>query len=327
MADPVTAEGASFLQVGDYSCMLVFETMYARPAPFPMTMSDTFQITDRIPATVNDQWRKDLGAMLWNQIEGSGLVAVVRHPNAPKFGFNDKPLQQELTAFMRGILLQGIPYSDGQHVLSGQVQADGPTIQNHSELIKFRLNLDLMPRPKVTEATVREAYALSRNIMGHLLGWNRIGRAFHYLMDAFSSHYSEDRLHMLVRAMDGLVKTGKNQGRVEFAKRCTSTFLKPHPDNYIAMEDLYYVRNAIEHVHNYEDEPWRIPDKVERAKLRERRLRQLEVMALHVYKRLVGDAALLTEFATDKGIDDFWALPDDVRFKRWNDPFDLDAVK
>lgn len=315
----------AFLQVDDYYSMLVFDLVHVPGAKFPLTMSDTFQITDKIPATVNNRWRTDLGDMLWDQIERSGLIAIVRQPNAAIKDFNNNSQLRELTAFMRGILLQGIPWSDGQHFLSGAVQADGPLIQHHTELIKFNHNRDL-PRVYVSEGSLREAYALSRNIMGHLQDWRRIARGFHYLMDAFSTHYLEDRLHLLVRALDGIVKTGPGQGRVEFSKRCSSTFMKPHPDNYTAMEDLYFVRNAIEHVHDHQEEPQRVKDSAQRKKLTERRLRQLEVLALRVYKRLISDSLLLTEFGKDTAIDAFWGQPDSARFARWNDPVDLDAI-
>ena len=44
------AANAPFLQVHDYYSMLVFELLHVPGAAFPLAMTETFQITDKIPA-------------------------------------------------------------------------------------------------------------------------------------------------------------------------------------------------------------------------------------------------------------------------------------
>ena len=127
--------------------------------------------------------------------------------------------------------------------------------------------------------------------------------------------------------MDAFLKTPQGGGRVNFMGRCNSTVLAPHADNEDALGDMYLLRNAVEHVHDIDPIPDRIADPAERKRVRDRRLRQLEVMTLAVYRRIIGDAQLRTDLGTDAGIDAFWGQADPVRSARWNAPLDLNAIQ
>ncbi|HEX7900363.1 MAG TPA: hypothetical protein VF950_21525 [Planctomycetota bacterium] len=316
-----------FLQVNDQYCVLGLETVATQGVQLPLVFSDTFQLVDACPVEPNEQWKEDKGRLFWQAVDDTRCFLVFRQPgNDPGLLPNDA-IKKPAIAFLRGLLLTGIPWSDGQYLFTGGVHADRTDIRQIQELREFHLDLGLPRADHFDEARLRTAYDLGKKILAlNAGGWNRIARGFHYLWTALIVDWMEDRFHMFIRALDAVVKTSQGQGRVTFRDRCNSTFLAPHPDNPTALEDMYYIRNTIEHIHDLDPEPRRLADSVARRETRERRLRQLEVLALGVYRRIIGDSTLLADLDTDAKIDAFWALPDDLRAARWNARIPLDAI-
>lgn len=319
-----------FLRPGDQFAILVVETVGAEEPTLPLQFSDTLQLVDRLPLEPNEQWREDKGRLFWRAIEGSRFFLVFRQAgNNPDLLPNDS-IKKPLTAFLRGLILTGIPWSDGQYFLTGGVYADRISLRQIEDLREFRLNLGLPRADHFDEARLRTAFDLGQKILAmNAAGWNRIARGFHFLWEALTDYWMEDRFHMFVRAMDAVLKTPYRGGTEAFVQRCSSTFLAPHQDNAETLRDMYYIRNAIEHIHDIDPEPQRLAaaSGEVRRQIRERRLRQLEVMALAVYRRIVADPTLLGDLDTDAKIDAFWVQPDAVRAARWNDQVALDTVR
>ena len=316
-----------FLQVNDKYALLAIETVsFRRGVQLPLDLSDTAQAVGRLPVVPNNHWKESLGTLLWERLENCQLFVVVREPSDNPNVLDHESLKKNLTSFLNGFVLTGVPYSDGQHMLSGSVHADGPDIKEHSELEEIRVILGV-PRVSVDDRRIRQAYDLARNILDMTNGgWNRLLRGFHALFDALRVRYLEERLHLFVRALDAVLKTPQGKGTKTFIERC-NTFLLAHTDNSQTLKDMYDMRSTIEHMHDVELEPKRITDSVGRKRVREQRIRQLEVMTLTVYRRIVGDPQLRMDLGTDAGIDAFWAQPEATRTTRWNAPFDLAAVR
>lgn len=319
-----------FLQSGDQYAVLVVETVSLRDITLPLTFSDSLQLVDELPVDVNDKWREDKGKLFWQAIEESNFFLVFRQPGNNPHLLPNPSIKKPVTAFLRGMVLTGIPWSDGQYFLTGGVHSGRSDIRQIDDLREFRLDLGLPRADYFDEARLRTAYDLGQKILAmSAAGWNRFARGFHYLWTALTVDYMEDRFHMFIRALDAVVKTPQGQGRVSFRDRCNSTFLTPHADNVTALEDMYNIRNTIEHIHDLDPEPRRLATATPaiRQETRERRLRQLEVLTLAVYKRIISDPVLMADLDTDAKIDAFWLQSDAVRAARWNAPLALDPIR
>jgi hypothetical protein len=319
-----------FLQVNDQFAVLVLETVRVDAnVTLPVTFSNQLQLVGRYPIRHNRRWATDKGSLFWRGVKESSFFLVYRQPGRDPNLLPNDDIKRPLTAFLRGLILTGIPWSDGQYFLTGGVHADRIDLRQIQELREFRLDLGLPRADHFDEARLRTAYDLGQKIIAMSAGgWHRITRGFHFLGQALIADWMEDRFHMFIRAMDAVVKTPYRRGTEAFIERCGSTFLAPHRDNDETLRDMYYIRNAIEHIHDTEPESHRLVGATAavRKETRERRLRQLEVMALAVYRRIIGDPALLADLDTDTKIDAFWAQPAAARAARWNAPVALHTI-
>jgi hypothetical protein len=317
------------LQRNDRYALLTFENAHlADGIRFPIVLTDRIHILNALPVVPADHWKEWLGTLLWDSIEDrSNLFVLVREPNDQPGVLNHRGLRNEMMAFLHALALTGWPNFEGVHLLCGNVNPDGPDIRQHKEdPVDFKTGSDAQSLP-LDEARLREVFNLSPEVLAiNAAGWNRILRGYRALMDGLKMDFSEDRLHLFVRALDAVLKTRQGHGREDFRERSTATFLAAHADNDVAMNDIYFIRNSIEHLHDTELEPQRIADPAERKRVREHRLRQLEALAFAVYRRIVGDSALRAALDTDAKIDAFWDLPIATRAKAWNTLLDLGAV-
>jgi len=317
------------LQPGDRYALLAFEQLaVARGTRFPIIISDRVSILDELPVVPEAHWKKWLGTNMWERFEQqSTLFVLIREPNPMPGVLNHKELRRELVAFHYAFAISGMPFVETNHVICGNVDGEGADIRQHARLDDFQVN-NTLALPPVDEAQLRRVWGLGQHIAAFsALGWVRIYRGFRALLDALKMDFSEDRLHLMVRAMDAIVKTEPGQGRVQFAERCDAMFLAPHANNLQSLYDMYFLRSAVEHVKDINGEPTRIANPNDRKKIRERRLRQLELLAMHVYRRIIGDAALRNDVSTDAGVDAFWAQAGRAaNVARWNFPLDLNAI-
>lgn len=318
-----------FLNLNDRYVLVAFEQVRLAPdIVFPLVLTDRVRILTSLPVVPAQHWKEWLGTLLWRTIEERcNLFAIVSELNPEPGVLNHKSLRNEMVGFLHGLALTGWPQTSSVHMLCGNMNADGPDIRQHSEPVDFKFN-DRMRGQSLDEARLREVFSLSQHIVSFYAGGkSRVKRGYRALHDALKADYIDDRLHLLVRALDAVVKTEQGQGRNQFGQRCSRTFLVAHADNEQALHDMYFLRNAVEHVKDIEEEPARIADPVQRKEVRERRQFQLEILALAVYRRIVGDPVLRAELGTDEGIDAFWAIDDTARAARWNSGLDLDAIQ
>jgi hypothetical protein len=318
-----------FLNLNDRYVLVAFEQVrLANDIAFPLVLTDRVRILTSLPVVPAKHWKEWLGTLLWKTIEERcNMFAIVSEPNPEPGVLNHKALRNEMVGLLHGLALTGWPQTSSVHMLCGNMNADGPDIRQHSEPVDFKFN-DRLRGQTLNEARLREVFTLSEHLVNFYAGGkSRVKRGYRALHDALKADYIDDRLHLLVRALDAVVKTEQGQGRIQFGQRCSRTFLVPHADNEQALYDMYFLRNAVEHVKDIEGEPARLADEVQRKEVRERRQFQLEVLALAVYRRIVGDPILRAELGTDQGIDTFWALDDAVRAAKWNSALDLDAIQ
>jgi len=324
-----------FLRPGDkYGIVAVENTKLAGDLHLPIRISNALEIQSALPIDVEEHWTEWLGTLTIESLTKSNLVIVARKvaEDIRVVNHENKELRESSRAVWYGLLLNGIPYSDNVHFLSGSIYTDRPPdVRQHTDEDFHRSHG--RRGVEVTESNLRTAPTLAEGILAMRPRprpaaqgeSSRPWRGFHALIGAITAVWGEDRLHRFVRAVEGIVDSPPPSGR-NFLERVISAMVDDDPDNRLIIDDIYKLRNAIEHLNPLRDIPDRIVDADERNERRNRLVRQAEDLALRVYRRLTSDRALIAELSTDAGIDALWSLDAAGRRRRWADSINLNSI-
>ena len=150
---------------------------------------------------------------------------------------------------------------------------------------------------------------------------SRLWRGYRSLALGLESAYAEDRLHGFVRALDGVVKTEQRKGRKQFVRRC-QLFTGKTYSNERLLNELYQLRNAIEHLRGFESEMGEYPQ-TDRQELLRKRAYQAELLSRFVFTHILKSEQRTELFADDDAVDRFWQETEDTNSAWWGETFDL----
>ncbi len=181
----------------------------------------------------------------------------------------------------------------------------------------------------IDEAKLWEAYRISLKLSGieYKEGkWVRFYKGFKALRQASLERDVAERTHHWVRALEALLKTEQRRSRGQFVERC-QLFTGESPASASFFLDVYNTRSFVEHMNGLESlqkpgEGW--SDTADRV---DSQSGELELVALEVYRRILGSSTLLEAFQTDTSTELFWAMDSADREAAWGEAIDVTAVK
>lgn len=287
------------------------------------------QLTPRLWAltgtafSVPTHWREWLGSIRVEEVEDCNIFLLSKLASA-KPGVLDaenKMLQQRVMDFYVGLLLAS-PFAPAHPpvMLSGAREGAEIGIRQQQDLdapIPCLVRL----HPAVTPAEIQLAVRLSENLEalraaqaqgGH---W-RLFRTLNVYTAARTTGEIIDRIHQYCRAIDGLILSEPGKSRQQFRGR-TELFIGAH--HHDLMGDLYDIRSAVEHLHEYQyletfDRNIRL-DLAKKAAI-------AEYIARTALARVIGEPALWPQFSNTPALEKFWNLPLAERRKLWGEPVD-----
>jgi len=150
----------------------------------------------------------------------------------------------------------------------------------------------------------------------------RLDRSLRVYTDARVTSDILDRLHQYSRCIDGLILPDAGKTRQQFKSR-TELFIGPR--HHELMGEIYYVRSAVEHLHEN-----RYLEGFDRATRLD--LLKKEAIAEHIARtalaKIIGDSTLWPHFANTPALAKFWVLSAADRRKIWGVPIDpMEALK
>lgn len=272
------------------------------------------------PFKHDDSWTQSLGTFHDESLKEANLLLIA---------FDDKAAEPQLARTLGmiwyALLLQGRAYSVDGIKMGGHNTPNGLHVSAVGTLDDF-YRPPAMPI-WVDNDSLNKCVGVARGI-ATIFGrqdddqhYLRLRKGFNAWLSALKEGtYCDARLHQLVRAVEALMKPEIGNTRRQFAHRGQLFAGRGSADRAL-LNQLFNMRSATEHMNSLRDllgDP-----KGERDKLIELRVLQAEMLAGHIYRRLLTDAKLLAQFQTDDDISAFWKRPIDELANVWGPPIDL----
>jgi len=279
----------------------------------------------KLPFPLENHWRLWLGAMQSSNLENCNLflvsVATSGWPEGQLAVFGghvDSELMDSLGglfAFLR--VVGAIEYTDA-FMVAGHVEDGRQDIRHFARTERFNITRGTLPwvvrGPDLQAAAqLSESY---RSLLKRFRGqrW-RFARGCRALKTSMEQYYASDRLHGFVRALEALIVPEKGGTEKQFISRC-ALFAGPltaEAKVRSVLQEVYRMRCDVEHVHDW-DRSLTTYSVDEREHIAYLRTRQMEDLACAVYRRIISDLRLQSNFYDDLSIRSFWQRPDlDIR--------------
>jgi hypothetical protein len=270
-------------------------------------------------------WQGQLGEIKSKKISENSLLLLVVVGSDCSDGSIDKELIRSVRSIFYSLFLQGIYFTDGGTVLCGGKTSGRVSIRSVQDLDHY-----FRPRETVTELLDNRVVDCTRTVAMGLESiylakdhYRRLKRGFHSYLDGLKANYEESRMRHFVRTLEAIIQPDIGKTRKHFIYR-GRLFVGRSSEMSELLGDIYDLRSCAEHMNDiqelYPDLSQTDIDK--RAALRSF---QSEVLANYAYRRICENAELRATFATDSGIREFWAKPEQEWMSLWGPAIDLEA--
>lgn len=311
-----------------FACYAFTRCWLADGVPREIELRPRLWAATSLDFNVAEHWKTWLGSITVDELREANLILYTTMASSRPEILDDEnvTLTKVLDYVLFGLVLQGIPvnraYSLGGAHVRGEIN-----VRQFSHLSGYRPTPGLGEfKPGVNE--LRRAEALSTRLQRVNEGdadWARLRRGVKALLQGSRMDDCTERLHQFVRALEALIKPDIGKTKRQFADRINQTFTVPTAETRATLEQIYELRNRIEHLHGPLDV---LPGDCEsRIAAADRRTRQVDVLARFALTRVLQDDQLFNRFKTDEGIEAFWALPDADRAAAWGPRLDLRSVE
>jgi len=271
--------------------------------------------------TVPANWREWLGSVRTDEVEDCNLFLLSKLTSAAVdiLDAENQALQQRAWTFYVGLLLSSaFAPAHSPVFITGSRRAGEIDIRQQQDFDSPVPSV-VRPSPPVHLPELQQAATLGENLesLGTAAipgGRWRFNRTLKVYTDARTAPEILDRIHQYCRCLDGLILPDQGKTKQQFKSK-TELFIGPgHHD---LMGELYDVRSAVEHLHEY-----RYLERFDRA-LRLDLVRK-EAIAEHVARnalaRVIGEPQLWPHFGNTPALTRFWSLTPAERQKVWGAP-------
>lgn len=274
--------------------------------------------------TLSDMDKGRIGTDYAEAFEHSiALMASMLSRTAGILDEESKRLEHRAYMLLYGMLMQSVPQFWPGIITMGSKPDDQEPWANrlvvmeqffrHRDVMLFRVTPDALQLADAVVPGLMEVFP------GHdTLEFTRVRRGVNSLIGGWKAGPAVDRLHMHVRALDGLMKLAKGAGERQFVDR-TMMLATGNRREDIARE-IFRLRSYNEHLDDWPSKLGYIKER-DRPQFVSRRAFHAEVLAGETYRRMLSDAALRNCFRRNADIDQFW----DGGAAGWAPKIDLDA--
>jgi hypothetical protein len=275
-------------------------------------------------------WAGWLGSIAAREFREDGLLVYISAAAQRPEDYDDEnqALGLRINDLFYGLVLQGVPQFMRGSIIHG-ANVDGELgFRHHSALREVQVTFESPPfAVGVAELThaVRLARRLREMQRPGELKWARLLRSVRVLLKANGeSNAHGERLHQFVRSVEGLIKPRIGGSARDFAHR-GQTFAIANEETRQALFALFIIRSYVEHLHDARD----AVEGTERERIEtlNRRTRQADALSRYAIRRVLEQDHLYEMFATESGIDGFWARLDGERVSIWGDRIDITAIR
>jgi hypothetical protein len=276
------------------------------------------------PFELPQHWKEWIGTLKNGHFTEANLVLIITRASAAPSVLDQetRDLERELTAFVFGLMLGGVPDYKETTWFSG-ANVDGALSVRGLRSLDTFYRTPGQARPVLDDASLSNAAAIGAETLKVFASPDhyRVRVGFGKLVDGLKSRNPRVRLHEFVRAIDGLMALEVGQSTKQFVHRGRTFASFANADGNC--KPFYDLRSAEEHLNEWTP----ILDPAARLARQERDALALawtdaaQRLARDVYRRLLTSPKLLAEFKDENSTRAFWKLDDAERRKRWGTPY------
>jgi len=269
-----------------------------------------------------DHWREWLGTSRVEDVEECSLLLLAKMPSAaPDILDAESAMLRHRVAHWFG----GLMFCSKFHQAKELFLAIGGRDHRTVDLRQFttfdppcRAVVD--PGDPVSVADMKRAADIGEKLGAFVGPWQedhwRLLRCLGIYQAARCNRDMLDRVHQFTRCIEGLIVPEAGDTKRQFKGR-TELFIGPR--HHALMGELYDVRSAVEHLHEY-----RYLEQFDRAtRLRLAELEAIsEGIARNCLARILLCPDLTARFGSVAALGEFWLLPPDQRRAIWGEPID-----
>lgn len=289
-------------------------------------MADGFHASLELPFDVPKHWQEWLGSLRTQEVTNANLfLTLSRESDSPgSLDQENLALTKDLERFYFSLLMS-VPYiGHPKATMMTGARQGGRVDVRRLETIEAVYCPAGCDGNVLNGACISSALAVAEGI-GELQGpgeHSRVWRATNAFYTGLKASQPGDRIHQLVRCVEGFVipEIGKTRKQVISRARL---FVSPHQDDLIGQ--LFDIRSSVEHLHG----PLvAITESNLKAKnlVLARRAYEIESMARHCLATLFLRQQLWPSFRNEPSLSAFWSLEEAERRDLWGDPLDWDTV-
>jgi hypothetical protein len=274
--------------------------------------------------TLSEMDRGRIGTDYAHAFEGSiALMASMSSTTAGILDDESQRLEHRAYMLFYGVLMQGVPeFWPGIITIGSKPDHQEPWANRLVVMDRFYRHRDVALF-RVTPDTLQQADAVVPGLIEvfpapTISEFARVRRGVNSLIAGWKAGGVVDRLHMHVRALDGLMKLSRGAGERQFVER-TMMIATGNRIEDVARE-IFRLRSYNEHLDDWPSKLEYIKEQ-ERPQFVSRRAFHAEVLAGETYRRVLSEPTLRCQFRTNVVIDQFW----DGGATGWAPKIDLDA--
>lgn len=306
---------------GSFFC-LAFRTNVDDKLTEPIPLGGGIVVFFRPPFDIVRSWGNALGRIRSSEFgESNCLVFCFSHEHDAR-----RRQRRVARSIYYGLLMFGAGHASRGMALSGTVyegQMHANTVEDferYSPPLRSASN-------RLTEALLLQAFAIGKGLINIYQNddgpeYRRLRKGVNKFLDgAGESQWADQRLHCFVRSLEAVVRPAIGHTKRQFVHRC-QFFAKRSPESQQILSEIYDIRSAAEHLNPPCDT---LPDysEVERTTIVSLRALQVEILAAHVYGRILTDPGLVKEFVSDTTTTSLWTKEDHEHMRLWGPPIDL----
>lgn len=291
-----------------FACFALDGPLVRERGVLPFQVSDTLEVHSALPVGLDETWTSWLGNIQARKLGTSHFFVLYLRPIAHRGTFEAEALEA-LRYYHLALLLQGAGYSEDSLLICGRTPGARLSIDSLRVVPRHGYVPHSRPTPITTEVLTR-ALPLSQVIRAiHLprYRFSRLRRGLAAWSLAIQSYLPEVRLHNSIRAVEAVSKPTRG-GVTQAFMRCGKLHAGEKHRNVATLKQLYDLRSCIEHVKLWRKE-LKVPEGFSANDAFLFRTLQAEILASHIYMRILENPRLLSRMGTYQTIDRFWDIP------------------
>lgn len=311
-----------------FACFSIHNCSLAEDLFLPFELGKNTYAIGELPFSIEDHWKEQLGLIRTEEFMDSNffLICFMSSENPECLDHENTELEKNLLSMFYTLFLQGIPYYKKAILASGTIKAETLQIRQFTPFDWHAEINPLIDSISISPDSLKFAYKSGKALLkinSEEGKYIRIRKGFNAWKSGIGDphQYGDARLHQFVRAAEGFLKLKEGEARKNFIHRA-NLLSRNDKKTRIILEEIYNLRSCAEHLNEFDEVLSSYPEN-ERQRIGLIRTHQAELLASHIYKKLLTEPDFLKNAEDDNVLESFWNQDDRAILNAWGSQIDL----